>query len=269
MILFYIYIFILGLVIGSFINCFVWRLHKKEGLWNRSYCPKCSKKLTWYDNIPVVSYLILKAKCRYCKKGISCQYPVVELVTGILFLIAFMVNWEAGTGNGEFLVDIFTIHNLQFWIHVLRDWFIIFIMIVIFIYDLRWYLILDKITLPACLIVLLINLYLGIGLWNLLISGIIGSSFFLFQFVISKGKWIGGGDIRLGLLMGLALGWPKIILAMFLAYIIGSVAGISLIIAGKKQLGSKIPFGIFLSTATIITLFWGKEIINWYLSFLY
>jgi len=139
-------------------------------------------------------------------------------------------------------------------------------MIIIFIYDLRWYLILDIITIPACVIVFLLNLLLGFSLWNLLISGIIGSSFFLFQFIVSKGKWIGGGDIRLGLLMGIILGWPQVILAIFLGYFIGSIVGIGLIISKKKHLGSQVPLGIFLSTSTIIVLFWGQEILNWYLN---
>ena len=140
-------------------------------------------------------------------------------------------------------------------------------MIVIFIYDLRWFLILDKVTLPACILVFLFSCILGANWLNLLISGIIGGSFFFIQFALSRGKWIGGGDIRLGLLMGLALGWPMVMVAIFLAYFIGSFAGIGLIISGKKKWGSKIPLGVFLSTATIITLFWGEQILNWYLNF--
>ncbi|MCG2690454.1 prepilin peptidase, partial [Candidatus Parcubacteria bacterium] len=146
-----------------------------------------------------------------------------------------------------------------------RDIFFISVMIVVFIYDLRWYLILDAVTLPACAIVLILNLFLGISWQNLLVSGIIGSSFFLIQFLISKGRWIGGGDIRLGLLLGLALGWPNVLAAILIAYFIGSIIGIGLIIAGKKQWGSKVPLGVFLSAAAIIVLFWGEEIVKWYM----
>jgi prepilin signal peptidase PulO-like enzyme (type II secretory pathway) len=177
----------------------------------------------------------------------------VELVTAILFVIAFIRHPMSLETSDVLLIT--------------RDWFIIAVMIVIFIYDLRWYLILDKITLPACAIVLILNLFLGISLWNLVFSGIIGSSFFLLQFIISRGKWIGGGDIRLGLLMGLTLGWPNIIIGIFLAYFMGAIIGLGLILAGKKKWGSRIPLGIFLSTATVITLFWGKQILNWYLNF--
>ena len=254
------FIFIFGLIIGSFLNCLIWRLHKNEGMLDRSYCPKCKKQIAWYDNIPVLSFILLGGKCRHCGKSISWQYPVVELITGILFAVAVIWNLEFGIWN----IDLAQITNYQLLITIIRDWFLISVMIVIFIYDLRWYLILDKVALPACAIIFLFNFFLGISWQNMLISGIIGSSFFLIQFIISKGKWIGGGDIRLGLLMGLALGWPYVILAIFLAYLIGSAVGVGLILAGKKQWGSKVPLGVFLSTAAIITLFFGDKILNWY-----
>jgi prepilin signal peptidase PulO-like enzyme (type II secretory pathway) len=102
----------------------------------------------------------------------------------------------------------------------------------------------------------------------LLISGIIGAGFFLFQFVISRGKWIGGGDIRLGLLMGFALGWPGILAGIFLAYIIGSLVGLYLLATKKKTLSAKVPLGVFLSPATLLILFWGEVLIDWYLGLL-
>ncbi|MEI6596818.1 MAG: prepilin peptidase [bacterium] len=256
-----IFVFSFGLIIGSFLNCLVWRLHKKESLLGRSYCPKCRKQIAWYDNIPVLSFILLGEKCRQCKKSISWQYPAVELVIGILFVMAYYLNYKLQIMNYGFVV-----YNSSFIIQLLRDWFLICAMTVIFIYDLRWYLILDIITLPACLVVLIFNLILGFSLWNLLISGIIGSSFFLIQFVVSKGKWIGGGDIRLGLLIGLALGWPGVLTAIIISYFIGSVVGLSLIAAGKKKWGSEVPLGVFLAVGTIITLFWQAQILNWYLN---
>ena len=269
------FIFIFGLTIGSFLNCLIWRLHKKEGMLNRSYCPKCRKQIDWYDNIPVLSFIFLRGKCRHCGKKISWQYPVVEIITGILFLLAFFENFEFRILNFEsilnfdFLIfDIPLLLNSYFLILTLKYWFLISVMIVIFIYDLRWYLILDKVVLPACLIVFALNCFLGISWQNMLISGIIGSSFFLIQFLISRGRWIGGGDIRLGLLMGLALGWPNVLTAIFLAYLIGSVVGVGLILSGRKQWSSKVPLGVFLSTATIIVLFWGEIILDWYFSLL-
>lgn len=218
---------------------------------------------------------MLKGKCRHCHEKISWQYPIVELITGFLFVIALMHNFEflifnfESNFNDSIINNSFIIHNSKFIIQLFRDWFIIFIMIIIFIYDLRWYLILDIITLPACAAVYLTNVFLlGYDWKNYLISGFIGASFFLIQFLISKGKWIGGGDIRLGLLMGFALGWPNVLVAIFLSYFIGSIVSIGLIIGGKKKWGSEIPLGIFLSVGTIITLFWGEAIISKYLIYL-
>jgi len=249
-----IFIFIFGLIIGSFLNCLIYRLHENKSMMGRSFCPKCKKQIAWYDNIPVISFLFLNGKCRYCKQKISWQYPLVEFITGILFVIAFIIE--------------FSVFQNQNILMLFRSWFIISVMIVIFIYDLKWYLILDIITLPASLFILILNLYIGMNWQNMLISVIIGIGFFLIQFLISRGKWIGGGDIRLGMLMGLSLGWPMILVAIILAYFIGSIVGILLILFKKKKFGSKIPLGIFLSTATVITLFWGNIILDWYLNIL-
>lgn len=267
----YFFIFILGLVTGSFLNCLIWRLHKEEGMWNRSYCPACREQIAWYDNIPVLSFILLGGKCRNCKKKISLQYPIVELITGILFLIAFLNNESGIMNNG---LSVFSaidnlpsiILNSKFLILTLKDWFIIAVMIVIFIYDLRWNLILDRVTLPACLVVFILNLALGVSWLSLAVSGAIGGSFFLIQFLVSRGKWIGGGDFRLGLLMGFSLGYlSRLILAILAAYFIGSIVGLTLIILKKKKWNSEIPLGVFLASATIFTVFWGDKIINWYL----
>jgi prepilin signal peptidase PulO-like enzyme (type II secretory pathway) len=150
------FIFVFGLIIGSFLNCLIWRLRKKESLMGRSYCPKCKNQIAWYDNVPVLSFILLGGKCRHCHKPISWQYPVVELVTGILFVAAFIINFQFSISNFQ------TISNFQFpnmfIIQLFRDWFLIAVMIVIFIYDLRWYLILDSVVLPACLVVFIFNL---------------------------------------------------------------------------------------------------------------
>ncbi|MFH0956139.1 MAG: prepilin peptidase [Candidatus Falkowbacteria bacterium] len=249
------FVFLFGLIIGSFLNCLTWRLHKQEGLLNRSYCPKCKKQIAWYDNIPVLSFIMLRGKCRHCKKSISWQYPAVELAAGLLFAVVFLNNFQ---------FSLLLLSETGQTMKILRDFFLVSVMIVIFIYDLRWYLILDTVTLPACLVMLIFNLILGFSLWNLLISGIIGGSFFLFQFIISKGKWIGGGDIRLGLLIGLSLGWPGVLVAIIISYFIGSFVGLSLIAAGKKRWGSEVPLGVFLAVGAIISLLWQEQILSWY-----
>jgi len=260
----YFFIFLFGLIIGSFLNCLIWRVYKGESMGGRSRCPKCKKQIAWYDNIPVLSFLCLGGKCRHCGKPISWQYPIVELITGILFVLSWryelrIMNYELWFFNLDSII-----HNSLFIIQIFRDWFIISVMIVIFIIDLRWYLILDVVTLPAMGVIFILNLILGTSWQNMLVSGIIGGSFFLIQFLISRGKWIGGGDIRLGVLMGLAFGWPNVLTAIFLAYFIGSFVGIGLIFGGKKKWGSKVPLGTFLAVSSIIILLWGEKIVNWY-----
>ena len=273
---FLITIFLFSLAIGSFLNVVIWRAKNEETILGRSYCTNCKKQLAWYDNFPLLSFVLLKGKCRHCGAKISWQYPLVELATSILFVYAFYRHF--GVDNFQQILNFkFEILNL------LKDWFLIAAMVVIFVIDLRWYLILDVISLPAAAIILILNLLAGDPIYNLcrlenlwscnplswsglLISAIIGGSFFLFQFIVSRGRWIGGGDIRLGLLMGLALGWPQILIALMLAYFSGSIVGLSLMAFGKKQWGSMLPFGVFLAPATIATLFWGKKIVHWYIN---
>ena len=254
---FLITVWFLGLAIGSFVNSLAWRLYEKKTLKGRSVCPNCGHNLTWYDNIPLLSFVLLKAKCRYCSQQISWQYPLVEFITASLFTLAFYYNP---------LFPYFATNDvLEAGLTLIRNWLLIAILTTIFVMDLRWYVIVDKVSLPASVIILAINLYLGLPWQNLALAGIIGGGFFLLQFVVSRGKWIGGGDIRLGLLMGLTLGWPQVAVALFLAYILGSIYGVLFIILGKKDLQAKVPFGTFLSLGTLITLFWGQQILNWYL----
>lgn len=267
---FFLFLFMLcGAIIGSFTNCFVWRLYKDESLMGRSYCPKCRNKIHWYDNIPVISFLLLKAKCRHCKEGISWQYPIVEISTSLLFGAAFMMAAKNIFLSGSFDSLIWALNDPYFVLRLARDFFIIFIFTVVFIYDFRWYLVSDKAVLPATLLLVLINIFLGLFWWKILLAALIGAVFFLLQFILSKGKWIGGGDIRLGLLIGAAFGRLDFLaLTLMLAYFIGSVVGITLISFKKKGWKSEVPLGVFLAIASLITLFFGDNIINWYLGLL-
>jgi prepilin signal peptidase PulO-like enzyme (type II secretory pathway) len=142
-------------------------------------------------------------------------------------------------------------------------------MIIVFVYDLRWQLVLDRVVLPCAVLFFILNLFLGYNWGQMMLAGIISGGFFALQFFISKGKWIGGGDMRLGLLMGFALGKiDLLILAIILSYFIGSIVGIFLVVSGKKSLSSQVPLGVFLSISTIFSLFWGQNIINWYFGLL-
>ncbi|MFA5021900.1 MAG: prepilin peptidase [Patescibacteria group bacterium] len=244
------FIFILGLIVGSFLNVVILRLGTKKSFFTgRSQCPCCGKKIAAYDNIPLVSFILLRGHCRNCKKNISWQYPLIELLTAFIF-VWFSLRFGL---------------TAQFLIYSIFSSFLI----VIFVYDLKNYLILDQITIPAMVIAFFSSLYLGLGLGNIILAAIIGSGFFALQYFISKGKWVGDGDIRLGALMGLMLGWKFLLVALFLAYIIGSIFGLTLILVGKKKMSSAVPFGPFLTLGTFIALIYGQSILNWYFNLLY
>ncbi len=150
--LIYIFIFLLGLIIGSFINCLIYRMHEGKTIGGRSFCPKCKHQIAWYDNIPVLSWILLKAKCRHCKQKISWQYPVVEFIVGMLFVVSFYINIQYS------ILNIHSMFNVQYSIQLFRDFLVISVMIVIFLYDLKYYLILDKVTLPSIIVFSAINL---------------------------------------------------------------------------------------------------------------
>jgi len=259
-------VFILGLTVGSFLNCVIYRLKTGQNfLKGHSSCPHCLHQLKWYDLIPVLSFILLKGKCRYCKKPISWQYPLVELITGLLFLqiFNFQFSWTLSGGlSVGLLFNEFSIFNF---LNLIYYWLIVSLLIVIFVYDLKWYVIPDKIVYPAIIIALIFNFQFSIFKFSIL-SALGTSIFFLAIFLISRGKWLGFGDVKLAFFMGLFLGFPDILVALFLAFLIGAMIGLGLIIFKKKGLKSEIPFGPFLITGTLIALFWGNQIINWYLN---
>ena len=244
------FVFIFGLAIGSFLNVVIYWLDKKKSfLKGRSACPYCRQKIAWYDNVPLLSFLLLGGRCRHCRKNISRQYPLVELATGAIFVLLFR---RFGLSP-------------QFSVFLLFSCFLL----VIFVYDLKHYLILDKVVIPAMVLAFFASWYLGLGLGNMISGALIGGGFFGLQFFLSQGKWVGDGDIRLGALMGLMLGWQLLLVALFLAYLIGAVFGLILIALNKKQMSSPIPFGPFLAFATFIVFIYGRALLEWYLNLVY
>jgi len=266
-IFFQIFIFLLGLAAGSFLNCIIYRLEKKQSfLKGRSFCPYCKHILSWQDLIPILSFLILKGKCRYCKKKISWQYPLVELITGILFLLIF--DFQFSIFNE---LPIFNFQNFLTTLYLLPT---TCFLIIIFVYDLKHYIIPDKIIYPAILVVgswqlvvrVLLNQTTNYTLQTTIFSALGASAFFATIFFISKGKWLGFGDVKLSFFMGLFLGFPKILVALFFTFFIGAIIGIGLVLTGKKTLKSQVPFGPFLVAGIFIAFFFGTLIINWYLT---
>ena len=275
-ILFYFLIFIFGLAVGSFLNCTIYRLQKEEEfLVKRSYCPNCKRTLGWQDLIPVLSFVFLKGKCRYCQRPISWQYPLVEISTALIFLLIFKSQfpWTPLGGLPEGLItNELLVLNFNF-LKTLYYLAIASFLIIIFVSDLRYYIIPDKIIYSAIGLALIYNIFLFFvfhhsfkTFLNPLLSAILASAFFLAIVLISRGKWMGWGDPKLAFFMGLLLGFPNIIVALFLAFLLGAIIGLGLILTNRKTLKSEVPFGPFLVTGTFIALFWGNGIIQWYLN---
>jgi len=189
----------------------------------------------------------LGRKCRYCQKPISWQYPLVEVATGLLFSLIFY----SGASQSEEIAFRMVISCF---------------LIVIFVYDLKHYLIPDKVVYPAIILSVIWLAIFGENILSYFYSAVLAAGFFLFFVLISKGKWMGIGDIKLGFLMGLFLGWPGILTALFLAFLFGALIGLTLVFSGRKKISSEVPFGPFLVFGTFISLFWGKDIVNWYLN---
>ncbi len=256
--IFYIFFFVLGTVIGSFLNVVILRLKNKKSIFKKpSHCLFCKKKLKWYELIPIISFVLQKGRCRKCKNKISWQYPLVELATGFSFMLILNFSALGGPALGWQFSDIISTVFLLV---------ISCFLIIIFVYDLKYYLVPDKIIYPAIIITFLYNFYSVF--FNKLLAGILGGLFFLIIVLISQGKWMGMGDVKIGILMGLLLGLPHLFTALFLAFLVGGIVSIILLALKRKTLKSEIPLGPFLTGATFITLLWGDILLNWYLNLL-
>ena len=261
--------FVLGLCVGSFLNCAIYRIESQKSLKGRSFCPHCKHTLHWWDLFPVFSFLFLQGKCLYCKAKISWQYPAVEIATGLVFLLIFLTQSTSTSGGPVWGVGPALVWN---YINLAFLFYIFSALIVIFIYDLKHYIIPDKVLFPAIIISLIFNFrFLIFGEFSsfiyAIIAAAIASGFFLAIFLVSTGKAMGFGDVKLAVLMGLLLGLPNILAALFLAFFFGAIIGVTLMIFKKKNFKSEIPFGPFLIAGTFIAIFYGNQIIQWYTNF--
>lgn len=217
----------------------------------------CGHELAVMDLIPVFSWLVLGGKCRYCHKHISAQYPLVELSTSALFIISY-IYWPL----------VFNAKGITLFVF----WLIFLVAFVaLAIYDLRWFILPDKIIFPMIVLGVIQAVYLlatgpfSREIWGLVTSVLIGGGIFWAIFQISNGKWIGGGDVKLGFLLGLVLADGSLMaFTIFLASVLGSLVSIPLIISGKATKKTHIPFGPFLIIATVIAQLFGSSFIHWY-----
>ncbi len=240
----YILVFLFGLIFGSFLNVIVSRLDKKGGiLLGRSECPYCKKQLAWNDLIPIVSFLILRGKCRYCRRKISLIYPVVELTTGLVFVLFYL---KRGIPiNTELVFELV----------------IALFLISIIFFDYLYHIIPDKIIIPLLALSLVVNFLLKKPeLINLLTSGLLLGGFFAILHVVSRGEWVGLGDAKLLLLIGFYFGYPVSFLITVFSIWTAALVGLVLIVLRRASLKSELPFGVFLSVFSIIFIIFQHEI---------
>jgi len=237
---------LMGAVIGSFLNVVIVRLPRNESLVApRSRCPLCGAELHWFDNIPLLSFLALRGRCRNCGGPISWRYPIVEAATALAFALA---AWRTPP-TADLLVA----------------WFFLAALVAVTAIDLEHQIIPDLITLPGILLGFVTS-FLGTRVsWVDSLLGILAGGGILFAVVVLSGGGMGGGDMKLGAMMGAFLGYKLALLALFLAAILGGVVALGLLSTGIRRRKDPIPFGPFLAIAAAVAMLWGETILTWYL----
>jgi leader peptidase (prepilin peptidase)/N-methyltransferase len=243
---------LMGLGLGSFFNVLIDRLPKGENvIWDRSHCDFCKKTLRWYELIPIISFVFQGGKCRRCNKKLSLKYPIIESLTALGF---GLVSWHFA---------------YQPW-NTQLAWFIAFSsFLIIFFIDLEHQIIPDSMVI-ALLLAGIIHIWpMESVQWRPYVaSGFIGGLFFLFLWLITRGRGMGFGDVKLVGVMGLLLGYPHIVIALYAAFLTGAIVAVILMIRGSAKMKSRIAFGPFLIVGTFISLFWTDSIVSLWFPFL-
>lgn len=271
----YLVLIVFGLALGSFVNALVWRLHEQEiesgkkstakrqayvkdlsVVKGRSMCLHCHYQLAIKDLIPLFSWLGLRGRCRYCHQPIGWQYPLAELLTAVLFVFSYLY-WPLalhGTGLAQFII----------WLLLLVGF------MALAVYDLKWYLLPNRIVYPLLGLALLQFIVMVVyqPRWSLVLSAawgvLIGGGIFYLLFQISKGRWIGGGDVKLGALLGIIVGGPlAAIVLLFTASLTGTLVSVPMMLSGRVKRNTQVPFGPFLLFAAFLVRLFGSATIKW------
>lgn len=244
--------FLYGVIIGSFLNVCILRIPRNETIVTTpSHCMSCGHKLAWYDLFPLFSYLFLGGKCRYCKAKISWQYPLVEFLNGVLYLLAFLVM-----GIGQ---------NVSQTIYIFIVCIFLSTLLVLSGIDITHQIVPDKINLFIFILGIIVTI-LDYQNWALHVIGFFAVSVPLFVLLLFGG--MGGGDVKLYAAAGLLIGWKNAVLSIMLASVFGAIASVIMLAAGKAKDGGKtrIPFVPFIALGMLISVLWGSNIINWYIN---
>ena len=262
-----VFIGFLGAAIGSFLNVVVYRtVQGEQWVSGRSKCDHCGKLLQWFDNIPVLSYVLLRGKTRCCAKHLSMTHPIVELLSATLFVWWYSI--------GVFFIFKLTSHPYS----ILQPlfWLVVGVLLLgIVVADVLYYIIPDVFTFTLTILVLLYRVLLltsGKLQWSDFLlslgSAAVLTIFFALLWLGTGKKGFGLGDVKYALPMGLLLGWPRIAVGVMAAFVIGAGVGIILLLTGKKKWRQAVPFGPFLVIGTSLALLWGYPLVEWYVNLL-
>ncbi|HET9191710.1 MAG TPA: prepilin peptidase [Vicinamibacterales bacterium] len=243
---------LLGLIVGSFLNVCIYRLPRRESVnWPGSHCTACNRPLSWYENVPIISWLVLRGRCRTCGERISVVYPLVELITGVLFVAGYAIyGWTPMLAV-----------RLAF----------ACAMVVLFAIDLRHHLLPNVITVPGIVIGFLLSLFLPPG-WKASLIGLIAGGGVLF--VIAEGYYrlrgvegLGMGDVKMLSMIGAFLGWKLMLVTLILGSFAGSLIGVGVIALGRGGMKAALPFGTFLAVGALTAAVVGDPLVEWYTGF--
>jgi leader peptidase (prepilin peptidase)/N-methyltransferase len=274
-------VFLFGLTVGSFLNVCVFRMPRGESIvLPRSFCPRCRESIAWFDNVPLFSFLVLRGRCRRCCAPISPRYPLIELATGLLFVAVHFFVLSARLRLFRETGIVLPLSLIPFF------WYFAASLLALSVIDWEHYILPDRLTYPL--------LAVGLGLaalvpdhfalfqwshfgpWSLWPSllhsllGVLAGGLSLWAIgslgkAALKKEAMGMGDVKLMAAVGAWLGWPMALLSIFLGALVAALFGVALIVARRAQWGSKIPFGPYLALGSLLCLFWGRQIIGWYL----
>jgi prepilin signal peptidase PulO-like enzyme (type II secretory pathway) len=278
-------LFIFGIAIGSFLNVVAVRydgdhfLLSNNVIGGRSHCPHCQKTLRWFELIPLVSFIMLGGRCARCKTPLSFQYPVVELISGLVFaLVPYRVAMLTGS-DGAMIFGL-----AAFWVVAFEA------LLVMSLIDIRLGIIPDEIN----IFLLILGIFFGIfvtgcfglvnhsligfygdlfglqqNFWfNHVVAAFFGAAFFCFLIFATRGRGMGMGDLKLAIPLGFLFGWPDILFVIAFANVVGAIVGLTAISFGKKSMKSTVPFGPFLAVGSVITFFFAYQLFQWYFSIL-
>ena len=243
-------LFIIGAILGSFFNVVIYRVPRGESIIRPpSACPACGTRLRARDNIPVLGYLLLRGKCRYCAAPISARYPIVEVLSGILPVLLF-IRFGASTPFYVF-------------------WPLSCVLLVLSFIDLDLRIIPDRITLPGIVVGLIVAPLVGLlGFWGSLLGVLVGGGALYLIGILGelflKKESMGGGDVKLAAMLGAFMGWKLVLVALFIAFFAGAVVGVIVMTRKPKNWDSSLPFGPFIALGAVLALLWGESALAWY-----